>query len=225
MKSNSFILKIPMDLLGIFAILIFLMVIQPREVGFLKGHHGYVSGHTLAIASHMSLKSGGVGYTTEYSTSEGTRYEYFDRGPILTFGIIKAAMAFFDSKKNQILVARFLMIFICWLCISLTYFLVNKWFKNKILSLSTVLFSFSSGYAVYYSDFIAQENFTVLGMIILIWGIYLIEKKISIPGGIVLILLSVNLGWGYSQLPILGIWWLWHVFKHPTIKQVVHPTN
>jgi len=72
--------------IGIAMVLAAVLVLsEPAIVDFFqKGHFNWVSLHSLAIARHSSLANGGVGYSCEWLTSDGsTHLEYFNRYPIV----------------------------------------------------------------------------------------------------------------------------------------------
>ena len=57
---------------------------QNEKVGFERGHHGWVTSHTLAILDKANLENGFVGFALRLVKPDGTKhFDYFDRYPVL----------------------------------------------------------------------------------------------------------------------------------------------
>jgi len=80
---------------------------QFSYAGFYDKHHGWVSSHGLAIASHATLANGFVGHARLFVEEGGALdYDYFDRYPVFYSALLGALIRLSDDLATQVFIAR-----------------------------------------------------------------------------------------------------------------------
>ncbi len=192
---------------------LFVFLLQPVKTGFEKGHHGWVSSHTLAIATRAAPENYFLGYTSERMTVNGPDKEYFDRYPIFFSGITHLVLKpFWDNFKLHIYMARqwmnLIYFLMAWLVLKILDHFLSR--EKAIAALSIVL---SSAFLVYYKDMVHFDQTALLGCLWVLAGILEYEKKRN-PKLLVLgTIVGPLLGRGYAVIFFLLAWYLVRSFR------------
>lgn len=184
--------------------------LQPYNVGFEQGTHGWTSVHGLSIFSHVSPESGFVGYALAFEEPDGSvRYDYFDRYPLFLGLLMRSLFALTDDLPTEIFIFRQTMNVFFVLTMFAAYRLVRLFTDSRPGALAVVLFAMSSYHLLFYKDMIHYDQPALLGMTVLLWiiGRYRLGRGARWHVYAV-VLLVVVIGRGYSSFFVLGLWLL-----------------
>ncbi len=197
------------SLFGFFFILVFyLSVIEPKLLGFINSHHGWVSAEQLAIIVRSTLENNFVGYRMLFDGGPS----YFSKAPFPSYAIFNLFLIPFEDVSTKLFVARSLMDILYLLNIVLLFGLVYQYSKNwKISAISTIL-GFSGYYAVYYRDLIVPDNFLVLSFILSGYAMYY-AKINRIKKSYFVMLLSVSMGYVLVNTIPYIIWGIYEIYN------------
>jgi hypothetical protein len=198
-------------LLGIAAVVVAaVFALQPYNVGFEVGPHGWTTAHGLAIFSHVAPESGFVGHALTFVEADGSlHYDYFDRYPLFFGLLMRPLFALTDDIPTELFLFRQVMNVIFVLTMAAAYRVVRLFLDDRRLALGTVLLAFSSYYMLFYKDMVHYDQPALLGMTLLLWAIgrYRAGRgaRWHVYGAA---LLAVVMGRGYASFFVLGLWFL-----------------
>jgi hypothetical protein len=181
---------------------------QPVQVGFERGHHGWVSSHVLAIVGRASLSTGFVGYSVQTVDAAGNAdYHYFHRAPFFFSAAMKGLLNMLaDKAASRIYVARQAMNVLFVAAMLVAYLVARRLGLTRITALAAVLFAFAGYFLAYYRDLVSDDLPGVLGMLIVVYGIAVYRQEgkrwpmyVSTLGG-------VSVGLGFAALVVVGLW-------------------
>lgn len=206
----------PLFVAALFAgLLAFLLIAQSRTEAFERGHHGWVSAHTLAMVGHLGAHTGFVGYAVRSRSPDGSpRYEYFQRSPSpFDTGLKLFLDAVADAPGERIHVARQAVNVLFVVTMFLAYVILRRLGTDAPIALASVLFAFSGYFVAFYRDLVSVDLPAILGLFILLCGLstYRRTGKASFLYGAALV--AASLGAGFSSLPALGLWALFETWE------------
>ena len=184
------------------------LFMQTKNYGFSDGHYGWVSSHTLAQISHATPQNLFLGYALPIIQDTGDPdYVYFDRYPVFFSGLMNLALRIASPDlPSQIMFARVLMNLIFCVTLFICYLLLNLIFNAPILSLISVISTFSTTTILFYKDMVHFDQPALLAIFLLLLFISKFElhgqKKWLLP---VALFASVS-GRGYASIFVLGVW-------------------
>jgi hypothetical protein len=197
---------------------------QPYFVGFPSGHHGWVSSHYLAILEHTRRASGLVGYTLGVVDADGTlRNFYWNRYPVLGALVQRElTLGLADGLADTVHLSRQFMNGVFILNIVLSYLVLDRILRRRIVSLAVVLATFSGHFFQFYRDMVFVEQLSILGSLIGIWAIqrFYRDGRLAVLGAAIVPALAI--GRGFTLLPILA---LWAVFAWVSRRQASSPAG
>lgn len=200
------------------ALLAFLLLTQSRTEAFERGHHGWVSAHTLAMVGHLSPETGFVGYAVQSRSPDGAaEYDYFQRSPSpFDTGLKLFLDSFADRAGERIHLARQATNALFVAVMFLAYIVLRRLGTQRPVALASVLFAFSGYFVAFYRDLVSVDLPAILGMLIVVCGIseYRRAGKASYLYGAAAF--AVSLGAGFSTLPALGLWALFETWERAT---------
>lgn len=183
-------------------------------VGFEKGydepvpeHHGAVSSNTLAIIANATLENNFVGYAVRYKDDSNTIvYDYFDRYPVFFSAVFNRVLALRTKLSSQIYLAKQVMNLIFVATLIVAFLICDKIIKNKLLSLTAVLFAFANRYLLFYKDMVHFDQPALFGMLLLTYAIALYKiDGLKWPVAAATFI-AIALGRGYASYAVLGLW-------------------
>ena len=179
-------------------IFIFILFIYQNDMnGFVRGHHGYLSSHGMAISRNLSISTHFLMYHFKYKDENDTvRYSPYNRFPVTAFLVIKLATMWADHDLSmQISIARDIMnlfligSFIC------SFSALKLITEKSIISLISAFITFSSSYLLYYNDMIFNDIPALFGVLLAFHGVVVYEKKNKFRQYLLESLIAVSLGW------------------------------
>lgn len=213
-RSRALSLHAWLIILGTVALTVFLMADQGKNGGFSRGHHGWVSAHSMSIASHVAPENGYLGYANVSISEDGKiRHHYFDRFPVwqaaLTNGLIESQGSF----SNQVMTARTLMnVFFIMTFVS-AYLLLFRLFADRMVALSATLLAMSSYYIAEYRDMVQYDMPPLLSLLLVGHVILNAELRGKLGWSAFLIVIAVSLGSGMAVIPALAAWCLFDLYR------------
>lgn len=187
---------------------------QPVKIGFEKGHHGWVSSHTLSIISRANSENLFLGYTSELLTKGGIVKDYFDRYPVLFAGISNLILKpFWDNLPWYIYLSRQGMNVLYLISIFLIFQILKELTDSRKALLATML-SASSGFLIKYKDMVHYDQPALVGCLWLILAIIQYEKKSEKKSLLFAVLLAPLMGRGYASLFFVMTWCLFRIVKN-----------
>ena len=189
-------------------------VLQNKIVGFEPGyddlqpkHHGWVSSQGLAIITTATLENHFVGYAVAVKDDQNKiNYDYFDRYPVFFSATFNLVLSLFSKLSDKVYVAKqgMNLIFLCTLIMA--FLIVDKLTKNKPLSLTVVLLTFSNPFLLFYKDMVHFDQPALFGCLLLIYAIviYKIDGKKNLL--YISTFVAIGMGRGYASYPILILW-------------------
>lgn len=195
--------------LALTAALAFVFVDQVRDSGFARGHRGWVSAHTLAIAVNATPANGLVGYALSLVTEGGREPYYFDRYPVFFTAALHAALRVAGpDKARQIEFARQAMNIVYALTVVAAVVLLVELGIPVEMAIAASALAATALTMVEYRDMVHFDQPAVLGGLVLLWGIAAWIR--GRPGRVVLLatVFAVTAGRGYASFTVLGLWWL-----------------
>lgn len=195
--------------LALAAALLFVFAGQVRDPGFHRGHRGWVSAHTLAIAQKASASNGFVGYAIELATPTSRALHYFDRYPVFFSAGLHAAWTMLGlDAAGRILFARQVMNLVYVLTVVAAVALLVELGLALELSIAAAAAAAAAFTMVNYRDMVHFDQPALLGSVVLMWAI----ARWYRGGRAALVLaataLAVTAGRGYASFVVLGLWWL-----------------
>ncbi|MES2528814.1 MAG: hypothetical protein V4598_17140 [Bdellovibrionota bacterium] len=192
----------------LFAVLVLLVLLfQPFKVGFEKGHHGWVSSHTLSQISHASPENYFLGYLRKATENEAVDYVYFDRYPVIFSGLTHMILSpFWGNFEWSVYLARQWMNIIFLISAWLLWRLISGLIPDQRRSLTVTAFTLSASYFIHYKDMVHFDQPALIGCLLALNGIIDFEqtgKKKFLWWGV---LLGPLLGRGYAVIFFLASW-------------------
>ncbi|MEA3497130.1 MAG: hypothetical protein U9R42_13970, partial [Bacteroidota bacterium] len=202
----------------------YIIVFQKTNIGFQAGHNGFLSSHGITIAKNLSSKHNFLMFHKMSLDKEGNSiYSAYNSFPITTFAIIKLSMLPFpDNLSNQIFIARkIILLFFC-SGMFIAFFIFFEFTKKALLSLSVVLFSYSSFYLTFYNDMIFNDVMTLFACLLIVYGFIIYSKYGKFKQLIVKVLIGISFGWQVYALlfPYIAIDFFIKIKNERSIKAV-----
>lgn len=189
------------------------IVLQPFKTGFEKGHHGWVSSHTLAIITRAGPENMFLGYTRDEMKDGKVDQDYFDRYPFLFSGSFNLILKpFWDDLSKYTYLARQLMNLIYLLCGYLIFRLLRH-FQDPGRAVAATALVMSSAYFIRYKDMVHFDQPAIVGCLLALNGIVDFEKSQRKKFLYVGVFLGPLLGRGYAVIIFLLTWYLVKVIK------------
>lgn len=184
------------------------ILFQPVKTGFEKGHHGWVSSHTLAIITRAGPENLFLGYTRDEMKNGKVDQDYFDRYPFIFSGSFNLLLKpFWDNLSSYVYFARQLMNLIYLLSGFLIYRLLSRLADSRKAVAATALVM-SSAFFVRYKDMVHFDQPAILGCLLAFNGIVDYEKTNNKKFLILGVFLGPVLGRGYAVIVFLFSWYL-----------------
>ncbi|MFN2424843.1 MAG: hypothetical protein ABR587_00200 [Candidatus Binatia bacterium] len=191
------------------AALAWVLVSQPHDDGFRRGHRGWVTAHTLAIAQRASASHGFVGYTLALSTPARRDLYYFDRYPVFfAAGLHAAAQLVAPDKHAQIHVSRQVMNLLYAATIVMGAMLLVELGVTLELSVAGAAMAGAGYTMLHYRDMVHFDQPALLGLVALLWAIAGFHNGRGSARVLVVTALAVMAGRGYASYAALGSWWI-----------------
>jgi len=189
---------------------------QPYFVGFVQGHHGWVSSHYLAILQHSTWENWFVGYTlTNQVTPDEVRYVYWNRYPAIGSTIQRLlTLEFNDTLAEKIHASRVFMNVVFILTMAFGYLVLSKLIKRRKTAMAIVLVTFSSRHFLLYKDMVFAEQVSILASLIALYAIQRFYDNGKIGQLIALIAVTLSIGRGFPVLPLLLLWCIWAYLEY-----------
>lgn len=183
---------------------------QAYDVGFRKGHRGWVSSHTLAVIQKASPANGFLGYAIGIEEADGSRsYSYFDRYPIFFSAAVRIILNTVDlTRAQQVYLARQVMNLIYGLILLAAVALLIELQILPGVAVAAAALAGAGHYLVEYRDLIHYDQPALLGFMILLWAIARYKRANNRRVVYVATILAVTMGRGYASFAILGVWWI-----------------
>jgi hypothetical protein len=199
-----------LSIAAFFAVLcIILLTTQNSKQGFERGHHGWVSSHVLAIATHAYPGNGFVGYAVQSRDSAGkNQYQYFDRYPVFFSAALHGLMQASPDVSMQIYLSRQFMNLVFFLNIVAAYFLLMRLTGSPLISLSAVLLAFSGYYFMYFKDMVHFDQPAVLGITLLLYGVVVYRQTHKIWPLYIAAIAALSMGRAYPSMAVISLWLL-----------------
>lgn len=192
--------------------LAFVMWNQAADSGFRRGHRGWVSAHTLAVAEKATLDNGLVGYAAVLSIPEARHLYYFDRYPVFfSAGLHAALHTVRVTKATQIQIARQVMNLIYALTLLAAVALLVELGISTELSVAAAAMAGSAYTMVEYRDMVHYDQPALLGSLVLLWAIAGWRNGRGGRRIYLATLFAMTAGRGYASFPLLGLWWVLEV--------------
>lgn len=195
------------------AALAFVFYDQVSDPGFRRGHRGWVSAHTLAIAQKASPENGFVGYTISLATPAGRELYYFDRYPVFFSAALHSVQAAAQGKAGQIHVARQVMNLVYVLTVLAAVALLVELGLTLEAAVAASAFAAAGSTMVEYRDMVHYDQPAVLGSVLLLWAVARWSRTGLSRAVYVATAVAVCLGRGYASFVILGLWWLFEAAR------------
>jgi len=194
-------------LIGFALTFVLVILFEPYMTGFIGHHHGWVTSHNLAILSHSTPESAFAGYSLSFDNGTQIHYDYFRRSPFL-FAPLQYVLTLLPSDRiadRMNLTFQFMNLL----------FLLNLWLAFCILrrllpsanhAMAVALLVFSNYYLMYYRDMYAPDNFSLLGILLIVYGVTDLRVRARRWVFYLCSLTGAALGFGVSSLPVLFVW-------------------
>lgn len=170
-------------------IVFYFAIIKPQLVGFIPGHHGFVSSEQLSMIVKSTIENGFVGYRF----LENGHPQYFSKMSFLFSASFNALISTSENISNALDLSRYIMDVTLFLVLALTYnflcLVTNDW-RTSLLG---VIFGGCGSLLVYYNDLISPDIFLALSFLISIHALYYIKIN-RYKVGILLVFISINFG-------------------------------
>lgn len=201
-------------MLGTFALTVFLLADQAENGGFSRGHHGWVSAHSMSIASHVAPENGYLGFANVSIAEDGAiRHHYFDRFPVWQAALTNALTDSQDTFSARVMTARTLMnVFFILTCLC-AYLLLFRLFADRVIALSATLLAMSSYYIAEYRDMVQYDMPPLLSLLLVGHAILNTELRGKLGWSALLIVIAVSLGSGMAVIPALAAWCLLDLYR------------
>jgi len=206
--------------------LAWVLVAQPRNDGFRRGHRGWVTAHTLAIAQRASADNGFLGYTLSLSTPARRDLYYFDRYPVFFAAGLRAAQQLVASDKSEeIHVARQAMNVLYVLTLVMGVMLLVELGITLEVAVAAAALAGAGFTMVEYRDMVHFDQPALLGSVALLWSIAGFYNGRPAWRVVVVSALAVAAGRGYASFAILGLWWVLEVLRMAAGLTAAAPTK
>jgi len=191
------------------AALAWVLAAQPHDDGFRRGHRGWVSAHTLAIAEKATPSNGFVGYSVALSTPASRDLYYFDRYPVFFSAALHAVQDLMaDDAAERIHIARQVMNLVYVLTLVAAVALMVELGLSLELAIAAATLAGAGYTMVEYRDMVHFDQPALLGFVVLLWAI----ARFGSGGGSRVVLVAtaaaVMSGRGYASYAVLGSWWI-----------------
>jgi hypothetical protein len=187
------------------------LVTQPYFIGFIPGHHGWVSSHYLAILQHSTWDNGFVGYTLINQVGpDESRYLYWNRYPAIGSTIQRLlTLEFNDTLAEKIQAARLFMNVVFILTMAFGYLVLSKLIERRKTAMAIVLVTFSSRFFLLYKDMVFAEQVSILASLVALFAIQRFYENGKTGQLIAIIAVTLSIGRGFPVLPLLLLWCIW----------------
>lgn len=194
-------------LFAFFSCVIFILVDQPYMTGFITHHHGWVSSHNLANTSHGHAENYFVGFSLSFDYGDRIKYSYFRRSMFLN-GPFQSLFVFLPTDRiaHQMYLAFQFMNVAFLLSIWLAFCLLRRLIPSPNLAMAACLFAFSNYFLAYYRDISSPDNLSIMSILLIIYGTVDYRERARRWVFYLCGIVGVCLGWGFSSLPVLGLW-------------------
>ncbi len=191
------------------------VLLENHNVSFQQGHHGFLSSHGITLAKNISFENNLLMFENMSIDAQGHQiFSAYNRFPITSFLILKIFMyPFGNNLELQIIAARYTMILFYLGSMFLAYLSLRILLKEKILSLSIVLVSFSSLFVQYYNDMIFNDTPTLFGLLLVFHGIVIYNSDKS-KFMQLLIKSSIGLLFGWQVYSLLLLYIIYSFIEH-----------
>lgn len=183
------------------------LLCQPAKVGFEKGHHGWVSSHTLAIITRAAPENGFVGYAWRFVERDFVSRGYFDRHPVLFAAMMRSGLVQAeDTLAARVLAARNFMNVIYALTGLFAYLFLRSVLQSRLAAFSATLLALSGTQFVHYKDMVHFDQPAVLGLTMVFYGIATFELESRRGPLLFAAIVAPLLGLGYASVVVLAYW-------------------
>ena len=160
-------------LLALFVCLAVLLLFQQGSLGFLPGHHGYLTSQGLAMAKNLGPKTGFLMFMHVSIDEEGrTVYTPHNRFPVLSYILIKIVMSLAGGDLGrQMSLAHQLMNLFFWGGLVCSYLIVRRFSAGPLPAVAVSMISFSSYYMQYYNDMVFNDVPALFGFLLVLLGV------------------------------------------------------
>jgi len=177
----------------------FILLTENHNAAFTPGGlYSGVSVHGMTLSKNLMHNDQHLFMYTSRELHNGKiAYDAYNRFPVLPF-ILTGILSYpFESNPVlQIYVARQSMNIFFLLSIIVVFKIVDNLVKNKYLSVSVTLISFSSFYMLSYNDMVFNDIPALFGFVLALYSIVLVQnKKLSKPKIFFFSIFPICLGW------------------------------
>jgi hypothetical protein len=176
-------------------------------------HHGPVSTQGLAIIVTSTLENNFVGYATAFKDDQNkVQYDYFDRYPVFFSVLFNAILSLSNTLSVKVYIAKQIMNLIFLGTLIIAFLIIDKLTRNKLLSLTVVLLTFSNPFLLFYKDMVHFDQPALFGFLLLIYAIALYKLDGLKPPVYIATFVAISLGRGYASYSILILWLIFETF-------------
>ena len=174
-----------------------LLVAQQGSLGFLPGHHGYLTSMGMAMAKNLSPENRFLMLTQVSIDQEGKKvFSPHNRFPVLSYLLIKGAMCLSGGDLDaQMRSAHQLMNLFFWGGLVCSYLLISRMSGKPLLAIAVCLIGYSSYYMQYYDDMVFNDIPALFGFLLVLLGVVSWRRTGSSRLLYVGIFVAIALGW------------------------------
>lgn len=166
-----------------------------RGYFYRPGNHNFVTSHNMAMAANFSAgENFRLFRRHRLEPDGGIGYEPYSRFPVGSYAAIKLVILPFDGFAAQIYAARVLMLLCFAGAAALAYLALRRLTDSRWLALGATALTFSSAYALYYSDMVGNESI-LFGFLLTFHGMAVFVQEGRFRQLAVKSCLALLLGW------------------------------
>lgn len=189
--------------------LAFVFADQVRDPGFERGHRGWVSAHTLAIAAKATPERGFVGHALSLAAPGERELYYFDRYPVFFSASLHGLLAATaPDKAAGVEAARQAMNLVHALTVTAAVLLLAALGVPVEAAVAAAALAACAHTMVEFRDMVHYDQPALLGMVLLLAAIAAWTRGRSQGLVLAATVVAMTAGRGYASLPLLGLWWL-----------------
>ena len=159
------------------------------------GNHNFVTSHNMAMAANFSAgENFRLFRRHRLEPDGGIGYEPYSRFPVGSYAAIKLVVLPFDGFAAQIYAARVLMLLCFAGAAALAYLALRRLTDSRWLAMGATTLTFSSSYALYYSDMVGNESI-LFGFLLTFHGMAVFVQEGRFRQLAVKSCLALLLGW------------------------------
>jgi hypothetical protein len=184
---------------------------QPDRIGFVPGHHGWISSESLAMITRATPGNGFVGYVLDLrgeGEPDGRLRFSFDRNAPVLFALMHAAIAPWSADAlAQIRLARAFMLGVFLLTAFVCQRLAALVLEDPVKATAAALLTTSGSYFMHYKDMVDFAQPGVLAMLVLMLAIgRRLRDRCGDRQVLAAAILAASFGVGLPSVAVAGSW-------------------